>query len=807
MTAARLTWRFALLPALAVVALTVVMLACGHRLLADELTRRALASNQQRADLLGLQLQLSLRDAVTQVKLLARSPLMQAGAPAPRQRAELDHVVQGSPRFVWIGLAAPDGQVRAASRGWLEGQSIAQRPVFELGRQGMVGDMHEAVTLAPLLAQLRGGASELIDIGEPVRDEAGAVTGVLAAHLGLHWVREQLQLSLGRPEQAEAAGLRGLVLTGPRSVVAGAAVPRGLPADIGQARVWQGEDGRRWLLAQAVLQAGPGDTALLPWRVVVLQSEDAALAPLLALDSTMLAIGVVAALLLAAAGAWASRRLLTPWDPVFDAVLGGQPADADRIAARVQALVAARPQPTPAERLMGWLARDAGNLRRALDHLPVAVALADRHYRCEYVNPAYTRLLGWTTEAALGRPVGEALVDAAEREALARLHQQLGDAPGEFVSRLEARTPSGATVAVQCHLVPMFDAQGRLMGALCIVHDIRAERSARAQAHALHGRLQALADAAVDTLFATLDVDGRVLEWSRGAAALSGHASADALGRTPAALLGGGDWPAWLRCARVEGRCAVRDERFEGAVYALGLAPGPARFGLVLRAARAPDDGLAAFNRQLLDQERRSSRQLAQSLHDEVGQTLAALRLHWEAARDAGPGQRERMDERIGQLVTLANRQLRGVLAELRPPLLDELGLVAAIDNEIRQHRGAEPEVRLELQAGDVAQLQRWPADIEYAVFMIAREALLDALRHGPGQVRVQLDGDEQHLVLEVADDGGGPAPGRPSPVGLRERALAIGARLRVDARPGHGTMVALTCEAPDEDEPHLPDR
>jgi PAS domain S-box-containing protein len=518
MTAARLTWRFALLPALAVVALTVVMLACGHRLLADELTRRALASNQQRADLLGLQLQLSLRDAVTQVKLLARSPLMQAGAPAPRQRAELDHVVQGSPRFVWIGLAAPDGQVRAASRGWLEGQSIAQRPVFELGRQGMVGDMHEAVTLAPLLAQLRGGASELIDIGEPVRDEAGAVTGVLAAHLGLHWVREQLQLSLGRPEQAEAAGLRGLVLTGPRSVVAGAAVPRGLPADIGQARVWQGEDGRRWLLAQAVLQAGPGDTALLPWRVVVLQSEDAALAPLLALDSTMLAIGVVAALLLAAAGAWASRRLLTPWDPVFDAVLGGQPADADRIAARVQALVAARPQPTPAERLMGWLARDAGNLRRALDHLPVAVALADRHYRCEYVNPAYTRLLGWTTEAALGRPVGEALVDAAEREALARLHQQLGDAPGEFVSRLEARTPSGATVAVQCHLVPMFDAQGRLMGALCIVHDIRAERSARAQAHALHGRLQALADAAVDTLFATLDVDGRVLEWSRGAA-------------------------------------------------------------------------------------------------------------------------------------------------------------------------------------------------------------------------------------------------------------------------------------------------
>ena len=114
--AARLTWRFALLPALAGVALTVVMLACGHRLLADELTRRALVSNQQRADLLGLQLQLSLRDAVTQVKLLARSPLMQPDVAPARVRAELDRLVADSPKFIWVGLVGLDGREVRAGR-------------------------------------------------------------------------------------------------------------------------------------------------------------------------------------------------------------------------------------------------------------------------------------------------------------------------------------------------------------------------------------------------------------------------------------------------------------------------------------------------------------------------------------------------------------------------------------------------------------------------------------------------------------------------------------------------------------------
>lgn len=237
--AARLSWRFALLPALTVAVLTCVMLVFEHRLLDADLTERALLRNQQRAAVLGLQLQSALRDSVNQVRLLARSPLLQPGSPAARVRGELDKLVAESPRFVWIGLVGLDGQVIAGSRGWLEGKSIASRPVFQQGRAGMVGDVHPAIALAPLLARLPGSPAELIDIGEPVLDDDGRLVAVVTAHLGLNWVNNVLSVGLGASDAARQMGLSGLVMTASdnRSVVPNAAVPPGLPRDIPRATV------------------------------------------------------------------------------------------------------------------------------------------------------------------------------------------------------------------------------------------------------------------------------------------------------------------------------------------------------------------------------------------------------------------------------------------------------------------------------------------------------------------------------------------------------------------------------------------
>ncbi|MCL4697946.1 MAG: hypothetical protein KJ023_12985, partial [Burkholderiaceae bacterium] len=157
-----------------------------------------------------------------------------------------------------------------------------------------------------------------------------------------------------------------------------------------------------------------------------------------------------------------------------------------------------------------------------------------------------------------------------------------------------------------------------------------------------------------------------------------------------------------------------------------------------LEAARAE---LAQLARRLLVQEKETTRRLAQALHDELGQTLSALRLQWEGAGARGgvPAALAPMSALVGR----ANQQVRGVLGALRPPLLDEAGLAAAIDNEIGQQRGRGDGPAITLAVPPRLQAQRWPADVEYAVFMIGREAMVNALAHARAKsIEVRLEGD-----------------------------------------------------------------
>jgi len=211
---------------------------------------------------------------------------------------------------------------------------------------------------------------------------------------------------------------------------------------------------------------------------------------------------------------------------------------------------------------------------------------------------------------------------------------------------------------------------------------------------------------------------------------------------------------------------------------------------------------LAGLTQRLLAQEKETTRKLAQTLHDDLGQTLAALRLIFDvgAAMTQDTRGRAAWLDRIDRLITDANKQVRRVLTELRPPLLDEQGLIAALDNELDQHGLAEDRVQLLLDAASLPAEARWPRDVEYAAFMVAREGINNALRHAaPKRVVVALAGDVQHLSLSVTDDGRGLAriehvvrPGHLGMVGMRERALAIGAVLEIRSSPDAGTTVTL---------------
>ena len=225
---------------------------------------------------------------------------------------------------------------------------------------------------------------------------------------------------------------------------------------------------------------------------------------------------------------------------------------------------------------------------------------------------------------------------------------------------------------------------------------------------------------------------------------------------------------------------------------------------------------LSELTQRLLEQEKQTTQRVAQALHDHVGQTLAVIRLNLDAAQATyGPSMPAGLQQTCGglsQMLDQVVREVRLVLADLRPPLLEAQGLVTAIDNEIRSRVlpgvGSETGADVLIEVSDELAARRWPADVEYGVFMVAREAIANARQHaGASLIRVILGEDDgagaDGLALDVQDDGRGiPAlmqqgrPGHLGIVGMRERAIAIGARFLVGPGPDGGTRVSLRWKA-----------
>ncbi len=191
-------------------------------------------------------------------------------------------------------------------------------------------------------------------------------------------------------------------------------------------------------------------------------------------------------------------------------------------------------------------------------------------------------------------------------------------------------------------------------------------------------------------------------------------------------------------------------------------------------------------------------RRLRRDLHDGLGPQLAAITMTLDTARRVLEGERP---QRAVALLGTAIKQSRGavddvrtVVAGLRPPALDELGLVGAL-------RSAGPGVLADHDASTRITIDSPPelgplaAATEVAAYRIAQEAVTNAVRHGDaGQVCVALERDGSDLRLVVTDDGTGFDPHTVRlGVGLasmRERAAELGGSFEVTSTPGHGSRV-----------------
>lgn len=213
---------------------------------------------------------------------------------------------------------------------------------------------------------------------------------------------------------------------------------------------------------------------------------------------------------------------------------------------------------------------------------------------------------------------------------------------------------------------------------------------------------------------------------------------------------------------------------------------------------------LASLTHRLMTQEKALVKGFAQVMHDQVGQTMAAIRMAHETIVALQNGQSSadmtRLQAQLGSLIGQAIRQVRQVLVDLRPPLLEEHGLAAALDNELRNRSLAHQFLDICMHVPLKVDGMRWPAEVEYAAFMVVREAIENALRHsGASTVSVRMAGAEKFLKVDVIDNGVGINSGQSvraghlGILGMQERASAVGAALKIGAGKLSGTRVTFS--------------
>jgi signal transduction histidine kinase len=194
-------------------------------------------------------------------------------------------------------------------------------------------------------------------------------------------------------------------------------------------------------------------------------------------------------------------------------------------------------------------------------------------------------------------------------------------------------------------------------------------------------------------------------------------------------------------------------------------------------------------------------RRVAHALHDETGQILVSLHLALDGlARECPPTLGERV-RGVRGLLDEVEAQMRRMSHELRPTVLDHLGLLPAL-RFLAEGVSARAGIRVDVEGRFD---QRLPASIETPVYRVAQEALHNVLRHSQARrarVRVSLDG--RRLRCSIADDGKGFVPETVEEsglglIGIRERLRPLGGSLQIHTTPGKGTelLILIPLEGP----------
>jgi PAS domain S-box-containing protein len=421
--------------------------------------------------------------------------------------------------------------------------------------------------------------------------------------------------------------------------------------------------------------------------------------------------------------------------------------------------------------------------------------------RVTSLNPAFERVTGWAREEVLGQPVACYVYPEDfpfAQEMFRRLLKR--QAPPTFELRL--RSKSGEYMIKEIAATPEVR-DGEVVGVVGIARDITKRREAE---EALRGLFEG-----VPVGLGRTTAGGQILDANPALVQMLGYPDRESLLEANAAdfYVDPKDrlrWMALMERWGVVQNFEMHLRRRDGTTF---WARNSARAvwdagGKVLHYEGAVEDisdrKLAEMARRRLNEKlEEEARRIAHALHDEAGQLLTSIHLALDAAaRDLPPATRERL-RGVQELLKQTEEQLRRLSHELRPTVLDDLGLVPALEFLAK---GASTRTGIQIAVGGNGN-GRLPPSIEIALYRIAQEALTNVARHAHAtHVWVEVHHADPLVRCSICDDGigfdvtdalarrGERGIGLP---GMRERAEALGGTLQIVSAPGRGTDILVT--------------
>ncbi|MDB5953681.1 PAS domain S-box protein [Ramlibacter sp.] len=463
----------------------------------------------------------------------------------------------------------------------------------------------------------------------------------------------------------------------------------------------------------------------------------------------------------------------------------------------------------PDSNTAAWL---AGLLDSAMD----AIITVDEAQRIVLYNRAAERIFGWPAAEMRGAALSK-LLPERHRDGHGQHLRRFG-ATGSTSRRMSGSSvvhglrSNGEEFPVDASISQLDTPQGKLF--TVILRDVTERAESEQEQGRLAARLSGLLDSAMDGIV-TIDESQKIILYNRAAERIFGWPALQVMGRSMEMLM-----PKRLRTGHKShvarfGATGVTSRRMGDRTVLMGLrangeefpidasisqllTPEGKLFTVILRdvteRVRAQEE-LAAFAAEASGIREQEKSRIARELHDELAQSLTALKMdaNWVRANLGDPNAAAaKLTDMLG-LLDQAVGSTRRIAADLRPLVLDDLGLAPALEwltgSFTQRHQ-----IPCELAMDETLDLQEPYAT---ALFRMVQESLVNVAKHAQARtVRVQLARTAEGVVMSVEDDGIGFRPADPRKpqslglVGLRERARLLRGSVAIASEPGKGTRV-----------------